>query len=409
MKSKRKRTLRASNSILTVNAGSSSIKFALYDVDGEPQRRLWGKVDRIGLSGPTLTVKDIAKDEQNSYVLTAAESGDVIGFLIDWFTEHVCLESLRGIGHRVVHGMQYTESQPVTPALMSELNSISSYAPEHLPRAIELIERCGGRFPHVTQVTCFDTAFHHTMPRVARQLPIPRRFDKMGIRRYGFHGLSCSFLMQELVRTAGAETGQGRVIIAHLGNGASLTAVHTGKSVDTSMGFTPAAGLPMGTRPGDLDPGVAWYLMQVEHLTPQEFGHMINHESGLLGISQVSSDMRELLARQASDAQAAEAVELFCYQGRKWIGAFAAVLGGLDTLIFSGGVGEKSPEIRSRICARLGFLNIELDEEANAESAPVISVESKPVTVRVIPTNEEIVIATDTCRILDNCSKARLR
>jgi len=401
MKSKSDRIRTASNSILAINAGSSSIKFALYDFEGEPQRRLWGKVDRVGLSGTTLTFTDTIKGKQDSYTLTDAESADAVGFLIDWLTEHAYLDALGGIGHRVVHGMRYSESQLVTPALLDDLNRVSLYAPEHLPRAIKLIKCCVERFPRVDQVVCFDTAFHHTMSRVARQLPIPRRFDKMGIQRYGFHGLSCTFLMRELERTAGIQASKGRIIIAHLGNGSSLTAVYDGKSVDTSMGFTPTAGLPMGTRSGDMDPGVTWYLMEVERLTPQAFSRMINHESGLLGISEISSDMRELLACQVSDGRAAEAVEFFCYQTRKWIGAFAAVLGGLDTLIFSGGVGEKSPEIRSRICESLGFLSIELDQENNADNASVISVVSKPVKVRVIPTNEEIVIATDTYSILD--------
>jgi acetate kinase len=237
--------------------------------------------------------------------------------------------------------MNHTEPQRVTQELMDELHRISPYDPDHLPAEIELIEAFGQSHPKLLQVACFDTAFHRTMPRVARLLPIPRRFDAMGIQRYGFHGLSYAYLVEELDRVAGPAVAQGRVILAHLGNGASLAAVREGKSVDTSMGFTPAAGLPMGTRTGDLDPGVAWYMMRSEKLTPRQFNNLINHESGLLGVSDTSSDMRDLIQRQAREIPAAEAVELFCYQTRKWIGAFAAALGGLDALVFAGGIGER--------------------------------------------------------------------
>ena len=237
------------------------------------------------------------------------------------------------------------------------------------------------------------------MPRVARLLPIPRRFDAMGIRRYGFHGLSYTYLVEELDRVAGPAAAQGRVILAHLGNEASLAAIREGKSIDTSMGFTPAAGLPMGTRTGDLDPGVAWYLMRSEKLTPKQFSNLINHESGLLGVSETSSDMRDLIRRQASEIPAAEAVELFCYQTRKWIGAFAAALGGLDTLVFAGGIGENAGEVRGRVCSGLQFLGVELDEARNAANAPVISTESSRVTVRMIRTDEELMIARAVCRV----------
>jgi len=249
-------------------------------------------------------------------------------------------------------------------------------------------------------VACFDTAFHQTMPRVARLLPIPRRFDTKGIQRYGFHGLSYAYLMEELVRLGDPAAAHGRVILAHLGNGASLAAVHDGKSIDTSMGFTPTAGLVMSTRSGDLDPGLAPYLERTEHLTTQQFYKMVNHESGLLGISETSSDMRDLLAQEAKDIRAAEAVTLFCYQAKKWIGSFAAVLGGLDTLVFAGGIGENCPAIRTRICDGLGFLGIDLHDERNAETAAVISLDSAQVKVRVIRTDEELMIARSVTRLL---------
>jgi len=228
---------------------------------------------------------------------------------------------------------------------------------------------------------------------VAKLLPIPRRFDEKGIQRYGFHGLSYSYLMEELARVAGPEAAQGRLILAHLGNGASLAAVKDGKSIDTSMGFTPASGIMMGSRPGDLDPGVAWYIIQSEHLTLRQFNHLINHESGLLGISETSSDMYDLLGLEKEDIRAAEAISLFCYQTRKWIGAFAAVLGGLDTLVFAGGIGENSPIVRSIICENLEFLGIELDEKRNKANAPIISTNTSKTVVRMIHTDEEWMIA----------------
>ena len=296
--------------------------------------------------------------------------------------------------------MKHTEPERITQELLDELHRIRPYDPDHLPREIELIEAFQRRHPQLPQVACFDTAFHRTMPRVARMLPIPRRFDAKGVERYGFHGLSYAYLMEELARVAGTKAAHGRVVLAHLGNGASLAAVRDGKSIDTSMGFTPTAGLVMGTRTGDLDPGVAWYLMQTENLTPKQFSNLINNESGLLGISETSSDMRDLLDRETQDVRAAEAVALFCYQARKWIGAFAAALGGLDTLVFSGGIGENAPEVRARICDGLEFLGIELEEKQNVANADLISTESSRVSVRVIHTDEERMIAKTVCRIL---------
>jgi len=400
MKSIPKRTLMASNSILTVNAGSSSIKFALYQVSEVLKQRLYGKVDRIGLTGTNLTFHELDGKPQASRSLAAADHKSAARLLIDWFEAQKAFASVKAVGHRVVHGMTHSEPEQVTPKLIDELHHITPYDPEHLPREIALIEAFQQRHPKLPQVACFDTAFHRTMPRVARLLPIPRRFDAIGIQRYGFHGLSYAYLMEELARVAGVKAAQGRVILAHLGNGASMTAVHSGKSIDTSMGFTPTSGLLMSTRPGDLDPGVAWYLMQAENLTPKQFNNLINHESGLLGISETSSDMRDLIEHQASDVRAAEAVELFCYYTRKWLGAFAAVLGGVETLVFSGGIGENAPEIRARICDGLGFLGIELEEKQNSANEGVISAAAGRVVVRIIRTDEELMIAKTVCRVL---------
>jgi acetate kinase len=249
-------------------------------------------------------------------------------------------------------------------------------------------------------VACFDTAFHHDLPRVAQLLPIPRRYEAQGVRRYGFHGLSYAFLMGELARLAGTKAAQGRVILAHLGNGASLAAVYRGKSMDTSMSFTPTAGVPMSTRSGDLDPGLVWYLARTEHLDAKGFNEMVNFKSGLLGVSETSSDMRDLLEHETQDVRAAEAVALFCYQVKKWIGAFAAALGGLDTLVFAGGIGENAPVVRARICDGMGFLGIQLEERRNAANEGVISSETSRVPVRVIPTDEEWMIANTVCCVL---------
>ena len=305
------------------------------------------------------------------------------------------------MGHRVVNGgAHYHEPHRVTQEMLDELRRISAYAPEHLPSEIDLIDLISERVPALPQVACFDTAFHRTMPRVAKILPIPRRFAAKGVERYGFHGLSYAFLMEELARVAGAGAAQGRVILSHLGNGASLAAVRGGKSIDTSMGFTPAAGVPMSTRSGDLDPGLVWYLAQTEHMSAQQFHQMVNHESGLLGVSETSADLRDLLGREADDVRAAEAVALFCYQVKKWIGAFAAALGGLDTLVFAGGIGENAPVIRARICEGLGFLGIQLDGVRNAAGEPVISADASHAQVRVIRTDEDVIIAKAVFRFL---------
>src|SRR5664280_1825430 len=317
--------------LLTINGGSSSIKFALYHV-GEPlKRKLYGKIDRIGLSGTNLTFIVDGKP-QTSRKLAASNHKSAVNSLIDWLEKQIDFKSVKGVGHRVVHGMKHTEPEIVTKKLLDELDRIRPYDPDHLPREIELIETFRQRHPKLPQVACFDTAFHQTMPRVAKLLPIPRHFDARGIQRYGFHGLSYACLVEELARLGDPAAENGRVILAHLGNGASLAAVRDGKSIDTSMGFTPTAGLMMSTRSGDLDPGVAPYLARTEQITTKQFYEMVNHKSGLLGVSATSSDMRDLLVREAVDVRAAEAVSLFCYRAKNWIGSFAVGSAGLDTL-----------------------------------------------------------------------------
>ncbi len=390
-----------SDFILTVNGGSSSIKFALFE-RAEPLRKvLAGRIEGIGLPQGQFVVKGTEAAENISRSIAVPDHKHAVDILMDWMRDRIPHGGLAAVGHRVVHGgPTYWEAQRITPKMIAELHQLSPFDPEHLPEEILLTEAFEKRFPDLVQIACFDTAFHHDMPRVARLLPIPRRYESRGVRRYGFHGLSCEYLMQELGRLAPAEA-QGRVILAHLGNGASITAVRGGKSMDTSMSFTPTAGLPMSTRTGDLDPGLSWYLSRVENVTHQQFHEMINHESGLLGVSEISSDMRELLSREKEDVRATEAVALFCYQAKKWICAFTGALEGLDALVFSGGIGENAWQVRERICAGLGFLGIELDAQANAAGAGLISNKKGKVTVRMIRTDEESIIARTVLRILE--------
>jgi acetate kinase len=362
--------------ILTVNAGSSSVRYALF-ASGTPPRQLWnGNMERIG--------------------------GEVASTTADRLTQMLKAEASIGapdaVGHRVVHGMLHAQPERVSPALLNELRRIAGFDPEHLPREIELIEALQRCYPRAPQVACFDTAFHRHMPAVATMLPIPRRYAAQGVRRYGFHGLSYTFLLQELRRLGDAAADKGRVILAHLGSGASMAAVLDGRSIDTSMSFTPTAGLVMGSRSGDLDPGLMGYLATAESMDAARFQAMVNHESGLVGISETSADVRDLLEHEAADDRAREALALFCYQAKKWIGAFAAALGGIDTLVFAGGIGENSAPIRGRICEGLQHLGVEIDDAMNGRHAARIS--CGRVAVRVIRTDEERVIAESTARLL---------
>ncbi len=388
-------------SVLAINSGSSSLRFALFNA-GEPLPQiLSGKFDRIGRPDAKLSFTDFLVNKSDERLIEASNHVACVPLLVELLEKKTGVDPVSAIGHRVVHGgPRYRDAVRVDGTVLEELRRITPFAPNHLPDAIELMEVFAARFPQIPQIACFDTAFHSTLPRVAKLLPIPRRYEAKGVQRYGFHGLSCSFLMQELQAVAGAKTSNGRIILAHLGNGASMTAVRDGKSMDTSMGFTPAAGLMMSSRSGELDPGLVAFLERSEQMTATQFDRMIHHESGLLGVSEFSSDMRDLLAREAADVRAAEAVALFCYQAKKWIGSFAAALGGLDTLVFAGGVGENNAAIRTRICEGLGFLGIELHDARNAENGPVISTQTGRVTVRVIRTDEELMIARSVCRIV---------
>lgn len=381
-------------SILTINGGSSSIKFALYDTTDPLLCTLSGNIERINLSDTKLNFSAAKTHSRECLSLPEPDHQAAITFLLDWLAQQPAFSTIEAIGHRVVHGMQHSEACLITPTLLAELQQISAFDPEHLPFELNLIKSCAKRFPKLPQYACFDTAFHRSMPKVATLVTLPRRYAAQGVQRYGFHGLSYAYLLAELKQLNDPAASKGRVILAHLGNGASIAAVLDGECLDTSMGFTPSSGLVMGSRSGDLDPGLVSFLLRTEKMTAAQFQHLVNHESGLLGVSETSSDMRDLLAQEAEDSRAAEAVALFCYTVKKQIGAYIAALGGIDTLVFAGGIGENAPLVRSRICEGLGFLGIELDEQQNkANHAGVISRLNQPVSVRVMHTDEELMIA----------------
>jgi len=357
--------------ILAINAGSSSVKCALFTRGDEP----------------ALAARETIRD-------TGARAAPKI---LSWVDSKSA--RLDAIGHRIVHGgPQHEAPQWITPKVLGDLRQLVRFAPNHLPDEIAIIEALAARHPSVPQLACFDTAFHQTMPEIAKRLPIPAEYDARGIRRYGFHGLSYAYLISELRRVAGDSIADGRVVLAHLGNGSSLAALRNGRSIDTTMAFTPIAGVIMSTRSGDLDPGVATYLGRNEGLGADEVEDILSKRSGLLGISGVSADMQTLLEGEESDAACRLAVEMFVYSVAKAIGALAAALGGIDALVFSGGIGEHAAPVRARICERLDFLGIAMDAARNDANAPLIS--SARVEVRVIPTNEELVIARAAQQLL---------
>jgi acetate kinase len=387
--------------VLTINGGSSSIKFALFETEGGLRRIVKGSIERIGLPQSMFKVEALESADSISRPVAAPTHAVAVTELMNWIEARGAREPLSAVAHRVVHGgPRYSAPQRITAAMIAELHRLSPFDPEHLPEELLLTEAFQRRFPHLPQFACFDTDFHHQLPRVAQMLPIPRRYQAQGLRRYGFHGLSYAFLMERLAQLAGEQAAQGRIILAHLGNGASLAAVLAGKSIDTSMGFTPASGVPMSTRSGDVDPGLMGYLSRSEGLTPEGFNRLVNFESGLLGVSETSSDMRDLLEHASQDVRAAEAIALFCYQIKKCIGAYSAALAGLDTLVFAGGIGEQASPVRAQICQGLEYLGVELDPVRNAGHEPVISAATSRVVVRVIPTDEEQMMATLVCRTL---------
>jgi acetate kinase len=384
--------------VLTVNPGSSSLKAALFDVGSTETLEAAASVERIGSPPSVLRVTrpDGVASEQGVDVTDypAALRAVLASLPVDRDGA-----PLSAVAHRVVSGGRHVDPQLVTSDLVEALRALVSLDPDHLPQTLQALQALSDAYPALPQVACFDTWFHRVLPHVAQLYPLPRRFRDVGVRRYGFHGLSCEFVMGELA-VLDPSAAAGRVIIAHLGNGASLTAVRQRASLETTMGFSPTGGLMMGTRAGDLDPGVLLYLLQTQGLTAAGVNHVVNEESGLLGVSETSADMQDLLRREPSDPRAADAIALFCHLARKSLGALVAALGGLETLVFVGGIGERAAGIRARICAGLTCFGLELDEHRNAQHAPVVSPDGSPVVIRVIHTDEDRMLARHAHRLL---------
>lgn len=387
--------------LLTLNTGSSSLRAAVYRVQGEITPEIRAEAERIGHPDGRLRVQvatgQLLLDRQEGLYTYV----DALNTFLD------CIEArdmrrFAGIGHRIVHGgATYREPTRVTDRLMTDLRTLVPIDPEHLPQAIGAIETVSRRYAHVLQVACFDTGFHRYMPAVARFYALPRSFQEEGVIRYGFHGLSYEYIMDELGKLDPKAAG-GRVIIAHLGNGASMAAVRNGRGIDTTMGFTPTGGLIMGTRSGDLDPGALVHLIRAKRMSADELSTLVNKQAGMLGISGMSGDMRDLLQQEADDANAALAVDMFCYAARKALAALAGALGGLDTVVFTGGIGEHAAAVRQRIGAGLEFLGLVIDERRNTDLADIISPDGSPVTVRVMKTDEDLMIARHTARLTRN-------
>ena len=387
-------------SIMCLNSGSSSLKFALYRPQGAGEALLAaGAVERIGLAEGLLWVR--GADRGRSLLLEQKEDLPDHEAAVDAVfaaAQQLRLPEPGAVGHRVVHGgPDHTAPERVDGRLLADLRALVPLAPLHLPGAVAGIEAVAARFPHIPQAACFDTAFHRRMPELAQRFALPGTLWEEGVRRYGFHGLSYEYVLDAL-----EDAARGRVIVAHLGNGASMAAVRDGAPVDTTMGFTPAGGFMMGTRSGDLDPGVLIHLMRERGWGADEIERLVTRAAGLLGVSGLSPDMKTLLEAREQDPQAALAVDLFCYQARKHVGALTAVLDGLDTLVFTGGIGERAAPVRRRICEGLAHLGIEIDAERNQAHAGTISTPRSPCTVRVIPTDEDLMIARHTRRLLSS-------
>jgi acetate kinase len=389
--------------LLTINTGSSSLKAALYRLrEGATESlELRAEASRIGGQGGGMRLTDARGETLEECRDDLPDHAAALDALLSRLRDRgLDQDDLAAVGHRIVHGGdRYREPQRVTPRVVTDLRALVPIDPNHLPQAIAAIEAVGRAYPAVPQVVCFDTAFHSRMPRVARLYALPSQLTEEGIIRYGFHGLSYEYVMEELRRLE-REAAAGCVVVAHLGNGASMAAVRGGVGVDTTMGFTPTGGLVMGTRSGDLDPSVPLYMLEERGLTPTEVSDLLNKQAGLLGVSGTSADMRDLLDREAYDVRAAEAITLFCYQAKKFLGALATALGGLDALVFTGGIGEHSATVRGRICEGLEFLGIQLEPDRNAAHAPVISSEDTAVSVRVIPTDEDLMVARHTRKLI---------
>jgi acetate kinase len=389
------------DAVLTINAGSSSLKFSLYRVgdDGEPIAALDGEIEGIG-TAPHMTAKDAKGKElvDRGWQDASMDHGAFFHVLGDWLREQLGDAGLAGVGHRVVHGgTEFTAPVRIDDAVLAKLEQLCPLAPLHQPHNLAGIRAVGAAQPDLPQVACFDTAFHRAHPELADWFALPRRFHDDGIRRYGFHGLSYEYIARALPATA-PELQDARVVVAHLGSGASMCAMRDGRSIDSTMSFTALDGLPMGTRCGALDPGVVLHLIRAYGMDTDAIEAMLYHESGLKGVSGISNDMRDLLA--SDDPRAAQAVDLFVWHIARELGALTAVLGGLDAFVFTAGIGERSPEIREQVCARAAWLGIALDPAANRAGERRISSARSKVAVFAIPTDEEQMIARHTLAVL---------
>ncbi|QDU64508.1 Acetate kinase [Planctomycetes bacterium Pan216] len=388
------------DSLLVINCGSSSVKSALFD--GQSEQRLLGcAIERIGLPEGRLLVIGAEGEAIHEESLSLADHASAIAKLFAWLDESGHKEPVRAVGHRLVHGgPRYRTAQRVDDEVLGQLRELIPFDPIHLPSEVAGIEAVANALPGIAQVACFDTSFHRHLPAVARTFPLPRKLLDRGIHRYGFHGLSYEYILETLLERDEPSAQGGRIIVAHLGNGASMAAILDGTCVDTTMGFTSAGGLVMGSRSGDLDPGLLIFLLEHDGMSTDDLKRMLVRDGGMKGVSGISSDVRELLAAEEIHPEAAEALELFCYQARKFLGALAAAMGGLDMLVFTAGIGEHSPVIRNRICAGLDWMGLTLDGERNRENSYQISSDYSRVKVLVMPTNEELMIARQTRRLV---------
>ncbi len=388
--------MRAAQTIIALNSGSSSLKFALYSFFNNKESLIAkGAVEQIGLNAGRfwLNVKD--SDLPTTIDDKYPDHKFAVKTVFDYIKQ-LGLPLATAVGHRIVHGgADYSAPAIVDAKLLQELHRLVPFAPLHMPGEIAGIEAIADNFPNLPQVACFDTAFHRDMPELARRLPLDRALWDEGVRRYGFHGLSYEYILSVL-----GDNPPKRTIIAHLGNGVSLAALRDGRPLDTTMGFTPTGGTMMGTRSGDLDPGILLYLMREKAYDEGRIDELVNRRSGLLGVSDISMDMKTLLEKSKYVPEADQAVKMFCYYLRKYIGALSAVLGGLDALIFTGGIGERAAPVRENVCRDLGYLGIELDLKKNKISADTISMPRSSCIVRVIPTNEDLIIARHTIDII---------
>lgn len=391
--------------ILTVNSGSSSLKVAVYELGRHENRIFAVDVNRLGEPSGYIIALDGQSNREERFQKSFPGQREALDAAFHVLEERGLSDGIHAISHRIVHGgSKYSAPQLITPEMMRELREIASIDPDHLPQAISVIEFAGRQFPRLPHVACFDTAFHRTMPRVAQLCPLPKRYFDEGVLRYGFHGISYEYVMSEL-RLLEGERAAGRVVVAHLGSGASMAAIINGRSLDTTMGFTSTSGLLMGTRSGDIDPGILLYLLKNRDMTADAISSLINKHAGVLGVSEISADMEELLAIEETNPNAADAIELFCYRAKKYLAAFVAILGGLDILVFTAGIGEHAPSIRERICSGLQILGIGVDPGRNRLNAAVISSDDSQVTVRVMKTNENVMLARHAVDVLNTKSE----